>query len=62
MRVCFICGFKSRRGVLYGFEKPFPRIEFACERCFKMDYLWFPCKRWKEPKIVVNLPLDKWMR
>lgn len=62
MRICCVCGFRSRRGVLWGFTGAVSMVLLACERCFRQPFLSFPCKRHELPRVAVTIPLDKWLR
>jgi hypothetical protein len=41
-RVCCVCGYKERHGVLTG---QCGLLSFVCLRCFYSPYSFFPCRR-----------------
>jgi len=59
--LCCVCGYGSRYGVLWGFIGVVLRVQFVCEGCFRRPFLFFPCKRFEIPRIVLTIPLDKWL-
>lgn len=51
--ICHCCGFNEKEGILLGNNM----IRYICIRCFKQQHLFFPCKKYEEPKLIIQLIL-----
>ena len=51
--ICNCCGFNENKGILLADNI----IRFICIRCFKHENLYFNCKIYEKPKLIIQLEL-----
>jgi len=52
--MCCCCGYNKKSGVIWGFLGAIKKAYFVCEDCFTYPDVFYPCKKYIAPHIVVQ--------